>query len=284
MKKHATRRNHVVISLVLLTFCATSFAGRIIYVKQGGTGDGSSWADANGILQQAINAASAGDQVWVEKGTYKPTVEVGGSGDRYKTFQMKNAVAIYGGFAGNEPNTFDINDRDLIAYETILSGDLLGNDTPGLDPCDLLDDPNRADNCYHIFYHPNDLALDPNAILNGVTFTAGDANDGNTYPHNAGSGMFNKNSSPTVTNCTFTGNSADYFGGGMHNEFSSSPTVSNCTFSGNSAGERGGGMYNSGSSSSPTVTNCTFTGNSAGASGGGDRNSTRLTARHRVSS
>ncbi|MFH1371724.1 MAG: right-handed parallel beta-helix repeat-containing protein [Planctomycetota bacterium] len=268
MKKHATRRNHVVISLVLLTFCATSFAGRIIYVKQGGTGDGSSWADANGILQQAINAASAGDQVWVAKGTYKPTVEVGGSGDRYKTFQMKNAVAIYGGFAGNEPNTFDINDRDLIAYETILSGDLLGNDTPGLDPCDLLDDPNRADNCYHIFYHPDGLALDPNATLNGFTFTAGNANAGDTYPHNAGSGMFNRSGSPTVTNCTFTGNSADYFGGGMHNEFFSSPTVSNCTFSGNSAGERGGGIYNNDSSSSPTVTNCTFTGNSAGGSGG----------------
>ena len=40
-------------------------------------------------------------------------------------------------------------------------------------------------------------------------------------------------SSPYLTNCTFTGNSANY-GGGMYN-YSGSPTVTNCTFSGNSA-------------------------------------------------
>ena len=74
------------------------------------------------------------------------------------------------------------------------------------------------------------------------------------------------NSSPTVTNCTFSGNSADMEGGGMHN-WDSSPTVTNCTFSGNSA-ERGGGMHNI-NNSSPTVTNCTFSGNSASGQGGG---------------
>ncbi|MHC4184553.1 MAG: hypothetical protein ACYSR4_01295, partial [Planctomycetota bacterium] len=38
------------------------------------------------------------------------------------------------------------------------------------------------------------------------------------------------NSSPTVTNCTFSGNSADFFGygGGIDNYDNSSPTVSNC--------------------------------------------------------
>ena len=97
-------------------------------------------------------------------------------------------------------------------------------------------------------------------------------------------------SSPTLTNCTFTGNSAAYgggiynslllagadelhvhrqlglHGGGMFDQYSrrpdqlhvhgqlgqlrrrdvhhSSPTLTNCTFTGNSA-NRGGGMYNS---------------------------------------
>ena len=31
-----------------------------------------------------------------------------------------------------------------------------------------------------------------------------------------------------MTNCTFTGNSADYLGGGMYNYDNSSPTVTNC--------------------------------------------------------
>ena len=79
--------------------------------------------------------------------------------------------------------------------------------------------------------------------------------------------MFNENSSPTVTNCTFSGNTAS-IGGGMCNE-GSSPTVTNCTFSGNSALDFGvgGGMANF--EGSPTVTNCTFSMNSASVSGGG---------------
>ena len=39
-------------------------------------------------------------------------------------------------------------------------------------------------------------------------------------------------SSPTLTNCTFTANSA-YYGGGMYNNFSSSPTLTNCILWGN---------------------------------------------------
>ena len=68
-------------------------------------------------------------------------------------------------------------------------------------------------------------------------------------------------SSPSVTNCTFSGNSTGANGGGMHNRGNSSPTVVNCTFHGNSAVNRGGGMYNL--TSAPTVTNCIIWANSA---------------------
>ena len=109
---------------------------------------------------------------------------------------------------------------------------------------------------------------DANTVLEGFTITGGNANG--DWPHNSGGGMQNRTSSPTVTNCTFTGNEADY-AGGMFNS-GSSPTVTNCTFVGNTAGN-GGGMYNE-SNSSPTVTNCRFIGNSAssysdGSMGGG---------------
>ncbi|MCH8970034.1 MAG: hypothetical protein IIA66_13075, partial [Planctomycetes bacterium] len=80
-----------------------------------------------------------------------------------------------------------------------------------------------------------------------------------------GGGMLNVNSSPTVSNCTFVGNSAAR-GGGMYN-LDSSPTVTNCTFSGNNA-PLGGGMFNR-FGSSPTVTNCTFSGNTATLGWGG---------------
>ena len=85
-----------------------------------------------------------------------------------------------------------------------------------------------------------------------------------------GGGMYNVNSSPTITNCIFSGNDATGLGGGMHN-LMSSPTVTNCTFSENTA-HQGGGMHNL--NSSPTVTNCTFSGNSSDATapGGGMRN------------
>ena len=48
----------------------------------------------------------------------------------------------------------------------------------------------------------------------------------------AGGGMSNNGSNPTLTNCTFRGNSAKV-GGGMYNTNSSSPTLANCNFCGN---------------------------------------------------
>jgi len=68
---------------------------------------------------------------------------------------------------------------------------------------------------------------EPNTILEGFTITGGNANG--TDPNDRrGGGMFNFNSSPTVTNCTFSGNSAITDGGGMYNDWDSYPTLANC--------------------------------------------------------
>jgi parallel beta-helix repeat protein len=132
---------------------------------------------------------------------------------------------------------------------------------------------------------------DLSSVVQGFTITNGWIEG---YP--GGGGMYNDGGSPTVTNCMFTRNSADWDGGGMYND-GGSPTVTNCTFSGNTATFAGGGMNNNGGSpmvsnctfsgnstvsydgggmrnngSSPTVTNCTFIGNTANRSGGGMRN------------
>ncbi len=71
----------------------------------------------------------------------------------------------------------------------------------------------------------------PDTVLEGFVITGGNAN---SFPdNNFGGGMYNNNSNPTVTNCTFSENSADFRGGGMYNS-SSTPTVTDCTFCGNS--------------------------------------------------
>jgi len=75
--------------------------------------------------------------------------------------------------------------------------------------------------------------------------------------------MTNINSNPSVINCVFRDNRVEGWGGGggMYN-YRSSPLVSNCTFSGNSAiyGD-GGGMVNV--DCTLTVINCTFSANTA---------------------
>ncbi len=84
-----------------------------------------------------------------------------------------------------------------------------------------------------------------------------------------GGGMYNTtDSSPTVTGCAFTSNYAAFAGGGMDNRVRCSPAVTDCTFSQNTALTNGGGMENF-NNSSPTVTNCTFMENRAQNSGGG---------------
>jgi len=80
-----------------------------------------------------------------------------------------------------------------------------------------------------------------------------------------GGAIYCASSSPTVTDCTFSGNIAKGCGGAIDCYNSSSPTVSNCAFSGNSASDDGGAIkcYDS----SLTLNNCTFSGNGAGYGG-----------------
>ena len=95
-----------------------------------------------------------------------------------------------------------------------------------------------------------------NPILTSCTFM------GNSAIYDGGA-ICNRTSSPTVTNCEFTDNSANH-GGGISN-WPGDPSVINCTFAGNSA-ELGGAVFNA--ESSPEMINCLFSGNSAREWGG----------------
>lgn len=220
-----------------------------IYVDLEATGanNGTSWEDAFIDLQSAMDVAVEGDQVWVAAGTYLPTAEHCGAGDRYQSFQLKNGVGVYGGF---DPSAGDIGwgDRDWEANAVILSGDI---GLPG----------DNSDNSYHVFCHPYDLNLDSSAVLEGFIIQDGNAN-GNNFEA-VGGGMLNENS-PTFTDVIFTNNHADGPGGGIHN-LSGSPELTRVTFHNNSASD-GGGMKINGS---PILMQVTFIGNSAAYDGGG---------------
>ncbi len=230
----------------LLLGGALSTQATIRYVKPtaSGSGDGSSWANASANLQAMINASSAGDQVWVAAGTYKPTTTT----NRSISFSLKNGVAVYGGFNGTETL---LSQRNWVVNVTILSGDI---GTPGDD----------SDNSYHVVYNSG---INSTALLDGFTITKG-RTGGALFPDDAGGGMLNSYSSPTLTNCSFSGNRANT-GGGMFNSYSS-PTLTNCSFSENATTFGGGGIMNI--FSSPTLMNCSFSGNTATFGVGGIHN------------
>ncbi|MBN1630423.1 MAG: right-handed parallel beta-helix repeat-containing protein [Thermoleophilia bacterium] len=239
------------------------------YVNDDATGanTGTTWEDAFTDLQSALSVVVAGDQIWVAAGTYKPSLSIDGSADaRTAAFSLKSGVAVFGGFAGDEKR---LKERNLDTALTVLSGDI---GTAGDD----------ADNSYHVVYASGVTG----AVLDGFTVTSGRGNLQSYYGRDIqGAGMYNVNSSFTVSNCVFSDNrvigrpTSVAAGAGMYNE-NSALTVTDCTFNYNQAGiayldawGRGGGMFNRGyynegvygSQTSNIITGCTFTGNFAAA-------------------
>jgi len=69
-------------------------SGAVWYVKgdTGASGDGTTWPTAFKTMQEAIDAASEGDDIWVKKDTYLLSSQI----------TVNKAIGIYGGFDGNE--------------------------------------------------------------------------------------------------------------------------------------------------------------------------------------
>ena len=96
------------------------------------------------------------------------------------------------------------------------------------------------------------LTLDNLTIANGYNISGG--------------GIANNGGTLTITNCTFSGNSAISTGGGIYT-LGGSLTITNSTFSDNTAISSGGGIFGL-FGETMTITNSTFSGNSAGSLGG----------------
>ena len=244
-----------------------------IYVDIDATGDdlGLVWTDAFTDLQDAIDLACTCDtlvtEIWVKEGVYFPTALLdadrnGVFEERESTFLIPKNVKIYGGFAGVETSK---EERNLIIYQTILSGDLgiTGDST---------------DNAYHIMFidGASGISIDSNTIIDGFHIQFGNA-DGPKFISSEGAGLYldGKNGnqcSPIIRNCEFSFNTATSGGAilcaGFQGE--SSPQIESCFFFQNRATD-GGAILNSGQdfgTSSPQIENCSFVQNTALNNGG----------------
>ncbi|WP_255071214.1 LamG-like jellyroll fold domain-containing protein [Lacihabitans sp. LS3-19] len=221
-----------------------------IYVNKNATGlnDGTSWLNAFTDLQSALNfSCPAGIEIWVAKGTYKPTIA---NGDRNLSFIIKDNFKVYGGFAGTELLLTDRN-YSLIhtTNSTILSGDLNGNDGANF--------ANNIENSYVVVRMTNATNT---TRLDGFCISGGN----NTVAWSSGGGILLQNSSAVIANCNITDNHTDYLGGGIANSLGQ-PTIENCSFLRNRASSHGGALFNlsnSGTAQTINISNSVFVGNS----------------------
>ena len=249
-----------------------------------GTRDGSSWANAMTLQVALATATTAGDQVWIEAGTYKPGVADDGNRfttEQRATFSVSAGVLVYGGFEGDEasfmpddpttPANEDTRDRNATTgafmHETILSGDLAGDDgTRPVQPAEGKDmtaynaalavyNATRDDNSYTVV-----TITGANVTLDGLTITAGQSIFVN---RSAGLSADFGTTGATLTGCTFTNNESQSIGGAY---FQEAATLTDCTFTDNTAGSGGGGAR---FASTATLTACTFTNNTSRGGGAG---------------
>ena len=86
---------------------------------------GSSWRNPYINLQDALETAQSGDEIWVAEGTYTPMDGKDSDNEEYpreQSFQLKSNVSLYGGFRGGYEDF--IAQREGDANSTILSGEI----------------------------------------------------------------------------------------------------------------------------------------------------------------
>lgn len=174
----------------------------VLYVDAdaAGANTGASWADAYASLQDAIDAAEPGYQIWVAAGLYRPSKDPNGnpapSNDRLKTFFIKEDIKLLGGFAGHETSP---GQRNRVGNPAILSGDI---GEPGV----------HSDNAYHVLWINGVSAA---ASVDGFIIEHGYANGSGSSNHDIGAGLYingdnSLESSPVFVNCIFRDNYCSY--------------------------------------------------------------------------
>jgi hypothetical protein len=288
------QRNSVYADLCHFSLYVLTFTDNVITVNcqsQAANPDGKTWETAFSDLQTALAAAKSNsmpNEIWVAKGTYKPTT----GNDRNATFTLEqgsdpfNKSMILGGFTRESNFAFE---RDYNVNTTNLSGDI------GIA---------GFNNSFKIVTGSSNAILDGFTICNGSTGIAisgcanidilncnainnvGGGNGGGmqiesstgikvercTFSSNGsmcGGGLFAENSSDIqILSTIFFQNQADG-GGGLEVFQCASLSINNSILYRNKAqGQDGGGILTSGNSNL-FIKGCTFSDNSANSSRGG---------------
>jgi uncharacterized repeat protein (TIGR01451 family) len=198
-----------------------------VYVNATATGanNGRTWADAYNDLQPALTSVISGQELWVAAGEYYAMPP---GGNRLVSFQLRNGVALYGGFGGGET---DRSQRNASVHPTVLHGQPDKTILPS----------------EHVV---NGSGVDASAVLDGFRVTDG-------YALSSGGGLFIVGGSPTIRNTRFDGNFAHSGYGGAIYIQNGSPRLSYLMLENNYAYARGGAIYND-ASSHPIIEYSTF--------------------------
>lgn len=229
---------------------------RIRYVKPvaTGTGDGSSWENASGNLQNMIDELAKNNQqnlpgeVWVAAGTYVPQVQVI-SGTTYSaSFLMRDGISVYGGFAGDESSK---QEREVgkmpwnFVNKTILEGSYYEHSKTSWN------ESNHkwtltSDSRHVVFFSPlpseGKNGFGKSTILNGVTIRGGYAQGGEgvaDFMTDRGAGVY-MGINATLEKCIVTENSSTGNGGAV---YMYGGRVMNSLIYNNNADGDGGAVY-----------------------------------------
>lgn len=193
--------------------------------------DGTSWTTAYRWLTCAIAEVPGGAEVWIARGLYIPGILTD------HTFQLRNNVDFYGGFAGNETSLdqrqpFAAPSNPIIdpALYTVLSGDVQGDD----DPTSFA---NYGENNHHVLTGTGVATL---TRVDGLVVTGGNAQSIDPEWANGG-GLLNYGGRLALSNVAFVANMASLGGGVILRGVAM--RLDNVTFFANNAQSSGGGIY-----------------------------------------
>jgi parallel beta-helix repeat protein/predicted outer membrane repeat protein len=230
--------------------------------------DGADFPDADFVaIQDAIVAASNGDEVLVYPGTYTGTgsevITTLGKVITVRAIGSVEATIIDGqgarrgvGLSNNETVATVIDGFTITGGTASSNGSIVcSQSSPTIRNCLIV-----GNSAGGIFCQYSSSPTITNCMI-----------ENNTANYGGGGIYCTSNCNPTIIDCTITNNTANNDGGGIYCTSNSSPTITGCAISYNTTvgtSSNGGGI-SCGFESNPTITNCVIEGNISDRDGGG---------------